>query len=336
MVKYKRLTNEEKFTIVTKYHKYSLGKLSSIINKPTTTIFEFYKRFEKRKTMVNKIHTGRRCSLNQDKLREIETYLETNPFTTIRQMKRTLMLDLHERTISRYIKKLKFKKFTALRKPKLQYTHKKERQVFCTKYKRWTKNHWDKVVFSDESSIINSNRLKPLVWRRGESLVKGKYVETTKFFDGYLKFWAFVSSNGVSKMVILTQKMTGKYYNDILKKNLFQEARRLLPNEENIIFQQDNHRCHKTPQVLDWLRKNGQKTLFWPSNSPDLSIIENIFGYWKKRVYHNGPYLTESTFRESCIREWENIPQNIIKSLYNSIPKRIQSCVERNYEVIKY
>ena len=64
--------------------------------------------------------------------------------------------------------------------------------------------------------------------------------------------------------------------------------------------------------------------LEWPANSPDLNIIENVWGYLAQAVYRGGRQFSSVTLlKNAVLREWENIPQEYIKNLYETLKKRI-------------
>ena len=63
----------------------------------------------------------------------------------------------------------------------------------------------------------------------------------------------------------------------------------MLPSSEkllgsNFIFQDDNARCHESKKVNEWFQQRNINTLQWPSQSPDLNPIENLWAVFKKKI----------------------------------------------------
>ena len=75
--------------------------------------------------------------------------------------------------------------------------------------------------------------------------------------------------------------------------------------------------------VKNWIRKN-VILLDWPPYSPDLNIMENVWGWLARKVYESGKqYETKSDLIEANNKAWSTISLDYIKSLYHSIPNRI-------------
>ncbi|GFT89055.1 uncharacterized protein TNCV_3084791 [Trichonephila clavipes] len=87
------------------------------------------------------------------------------------------------------------------------------------------------------------------------------------------------------------------------------------------IFQQDNVRHHTARVSQDCLHT--VTTLPGPSQSPDLFPIEHIWNHLGQRVGHPTS-LSELEARLQQI--WNEMSQDIIQSLYASMPDRIASC----------
>ena len=68
----------------------------------------------------------------------------------------------------------------------------------------------------------------------------------------------------------------------------------------------DNDPKHTSKFVAKWLKDNKVKILEWPSLSPDLNPIENLWAELKKHVRARRPTnLTQ--LHKLCQKEWANI-----------------------------
>jgi transposase len=80
----------------------------------------------------------------------------------------------------------------------------------------------------------------------------------------------------------------------------------------------------------------GIKSLTWPGNSPDLNIIENLWAILKRKVRARNPktlWELENTIMEA----WEkDISPDIIKNLFNSMPRRIKAVIKSKGGITKY
>ena len=94
-------------------------------------------------------------------------------------------------------------------------------------------------------------------------------------------------------------------------------------------FMQDNSTVHTANPIQKWRHKNSVNFLKWPSNSPDLNILKNLWAYVQDRLYDiktqlNGP---EDTW-EKTLEIWRSIPLTYIKDLYEDLPIRMKELKE--------
>uniref|UniRef100_A0AAR2ITL0 Transposase Tc1-like domain-containing protein n=1 Tax=Pygocentrus nattereri TaxID=42514 RepID=A0AAR2ITL0_PYGNA len=77
---------------------------------------------------------------------------------------------------------------------------------------------------------------------------------------------------------------------------------------------------------FSWLRKKHFKVLEWPSQSPDLNPIENLWRELKVRVACRQPQNI-TALEEICMEEWANITATVCANLVKTYTKRLTSVI---------
>ena len=73
----------------------------------------------------------------------------------------------------------------------------------------------------------------------------------------------------------------------------------------------------------------------WPSQSPDLNPIENVFA-WLKQKLGRKRFRTLEELKSEIIDLWESITPDMLKPYYKSMKHRCELVVEANGNSIKY
>ena len=63
----------------------------------------------------------------------------------------------------------------------------------------------------------------------------------------------------------------------------------------------DNAKYHFSGSVIEYLKTSKVKLVFLPAYSPELNLIERLWGFFKKTVLYNRYYPKFSEFRDACI-----------------------------------
>ena len=128
--------------------------------------------------------------------------------------------------------------------------------------------------------------------------------------------------------------MNGAKYRQSLEKNLLQSAKDLRL-WQRFTFQQDNDPKHTAKATLESLQNKNVKVLEWPSQSPDLNPIENL---WKdlKIAVHQQSQSNFTQLEHNCKEEWEKIPKSRCARLIQTFPRRLKAVIAAKVASTKY
>ena len=146
--------------------------------------------------------------------------------------------------------------------------------------------------------------------------------------------WAAFSKIGTLELQLVSKKMNSSDYINVLQCSLIPFMNK--NKDREWVFQQDNASIHVSKQSLGWLRSKKIKYMDWPACSPDLNPIENLWGILTRRVYgNNRQFDSVEELKLHIIREWQNLDQNLLNSLVESMPNRIFECININGALTK-
>ncbi len=92
---------------------------------------------------------------------------------------------------------------------------------------------------------------------------------------------------------------------------------------------------HTAKATKEWLKKKHIKVLEWPSQSPDLNPIENLWRELKVRVAKRQPRNLNDLER-ICKEEWDKIPPEMCANLVANYKKRLTSVIANKGFATKY
>lgn len=231
-------------------------------------------------------------------------------------------------TVRNVLRKAKFKSATKKRTLPLTKQVKKDRKEFAEFHHGWTTEDWKHVVFSDETKI---NRLgsdgKQWTWfdeRIGFQEHNEQQVRIGR--GGNIKVWGCFTWSGIGFMTMIETTMNGELYRDILDDEFMKTLEWYNMETGDTILLQDNDPKHNSKIVREWLEDNDVQVFKWPSYSPDLNPIENLWSILKFRFlnYPEPPNSIHELWERVQI-EWENITPEICARLVESMPERMSA-----------
>lgn len=217
--------------------------------------------------------------------------------------------------------------------PTLTATHKEARLFWARETVGWTSN-WDRVIFSDEKKF-NLDGPDGYQYYWSDLRKEEQVFSRRQFGGGSVMVWGSFCSSGKSSLAILEGKQnSGKYIGTLTNYLLpFAEAR----FGSDYIFQQDGASIHTSRQTRKWLGDQNIDVLSWPSLSPDLNPIENLWGILARKVYANGrQFKDKKSLIAAILQCWEEIDVEVLHNLISTMPKRCISVLELKGEKTKY
>ncbi|GFX93442.1 transposable element Tcb1 transposase [Trichonephila clavipes] len=161
------------------------------------------------------------------------------------------------------------------------------------------------------------------VWRhRGEMSNPAATVECPTTQLRGIMVWGAIAYDSTLPLVRIQGTLNTHYY---VQNVLGPVAIPYLQGLPNAIFQQDNARPH-TARISQYALR-GVQMLPCPAYSPDLSPIEHVWDVIGRRLQTLPLPRTNDQLWQMFEREWRTIPQDSIRTLIDSVPRRVSSCI---------
>lgn len=186
---------------------------------------------------------------------------------------------------------------------------------------------WDKMFITDECSFWLSKCHAGKVWTRCSLDEDSGGVHGPK-----VHCWGGISARGALTLEIFEENLDSDDYLKIIKKKMPQ-MRQLYPR--GYIWQQDGSGVHRAIIIKDFIQDKMPATIAWPPYSPDLSPIENIWGWLKAKVSKDMP-KTVLKMKKSIRKHWNSIDQDFLRPYFQSLPRRMEMVIENEGGKINY
>jgi transposase len=296
---------------------------------PLRTIYYNINKLKQTNSLKHRGGNGRPRVLSEIEKIAIGQYIRRNNEITINEIKEKLSTTYRSTVsasiIRRHLHRCGYRNILP-RKTHILTVDDKQKRV------QWAKKHKDDdfthTIFTDESSFqlyrntvrrwskCPHNEVKPIPKNRQKVHV-----------------WGALSTEGVLNCHTFKCNLDGEYYVNILKNYLLPAARRQF--HRNWRLQQDNDPKHRSNICKKFIHDYVPELLDWPSNSPDVNPIENIWSIVKRKVEKRKPKNIDELER-FLVTEFKNMDINIVNNCVMSMRDRCLSLISSKGERIKY
>lgn len=332
--------DERKMVIALRKDGKTFLDIAHIMNKSETACKQAWYKFQSSGSYHDCQKSGRPRKTTKHMDRVIHRMSEKDRFCTAStiaaEIKKSYNLNIHQKTISRRLHEFGLKGRRPRKKPMLSKKNIKQRLDFARAHQHWTVQDWSKVLFSDESKFnrICSDGISYVRRRVGEDLDPKCTSKTLKHGGGNVMVWGCFSINGVGPLRPINGIMDRFLYKDILEETMLPYAHECF-GENNFIFQQDNDPKHTAKVVKEFFEEKKITLLPWPSQSPDLNPIENLWGIVKREISNSKPSNLKDLYN-LVEKTWNNIKIDQCIRLVESMPKRCAKVIQNKGYWTKY
>jgi len=322
----------------------SVSAIAAVTDRSKATVYRNRSRFEEQGTLDRKHGSGRPRVTTASWDRAIVRAGVKDRYATCSALANAHPTENNHiashKTVIRRLGAAGFRRCIAAKKPLLRAKNIKFRLQWAKDHEHWTVDDWSHVLWSDEAGFELFTRRKGqrVTRKEGERFNAACMVPTVKKGGGKINVWGCFSAKGMGPMKKIEGIMDRHVYHNILVGTTVPELKRLV-NEDRLktiwYFQSDNDPKHTAELNRLYIESKVKEfdgrlaVITWPSQSPDLNPIENLWDYIKGKISRRKRKPCSLTELFQFIQEeWNKIDDNYIQSLIQSMPTRIAEVIK--------
>ncbi len=276
--------------------------------------------------------SGRPIKLTKSMIDKISRKLQSKKKLSQRAVAKQAGLSQFSVSRAKELSDLKF--YLGVPKPVLTAEHKRARIRFAQEH---ASEDWTRVAFLDEKIFFvgasSSHR------RTGVYAHSREEVESVPHLAHAPKVnvVAAIMTGGRTRLYIFEGIMNAAVFSDILESALIPDMIGHF-GDQDFVLAMDNDPKHRSAQVRNRVAEvagDQMSIMPWPSRSPDLNPIENVWALLQAAVDMH-PTSTKAQLKARLRIEWHKLSQKAIDNCVNSMPSRLHDVKSQRGGPTKY
>lgn len=311
--------------------KWGVRRIAEHLKCSISTVQYWICQYEKDKNLCDKPKEGRpkKTTDKEDTfILSIATKPAVHTSTDIQKILEERRVNLSTRTIQRRLCDAQWRYSNPLLKPLLTEDHRQKRLTWAQKY---SNNDWSRVIFTDETTFY----LHGYIRKTWQSKYCRKVHHTVKH-PVKLNVWGAFTFQGFGEIICFTHNLNAEFMCTIYERGLMPTASRYFSvNHKPWVLQEDNDPKHTSRLAKQWKQNHHVDRMDWPSMSPDLNPIENVWSLLKLRMAKRR-IKTLFGLKAAVVKEWMTLSKEYAEKLAQSMESRVVSTILRNGDFTLY
>jgi transposase len=324
-----RTTDEQRWAVVALHKaRMSLRRIAAQVRMSVNTVRAILARHDATGSPGSGTRSGRPTDTDSAVDAAIVRASQADPTLTPRLIQRELELTCSPRTIDRRLRAAGLHGRVARRKREHSAGELRARLSFADDYKDLD---WTRVMCADEKYFYcHGHAGQEWVRRSVGEAFSPAYTTHRVAHPEYVAVWACISAHGQGDIVFLDGPLDGDTYATLMRDYLPLAADKAFKfGSGPWYYLHDNPTVHRGHAATKALFDAGATVLDFPPYSPDLNVIENLWGYLAKKVdRHRCRNVDE--LKRWVQHEWDEVEPAYFTALFNSYPKRCEAVIAAN------
>lgn len=227
----------------------------------------------------------------------------------------------------------------AKKKPFTDVRSRAARRRWAARVRPWTVlRNWRHMVFSDEFRVtLFKCDGRTIVWRQENERYLPSCLKLTRLQNRQsVMFWGCIGYGRRGHLVEVQGNMNRHDYIRVLQQHLQPSAVDIFRRQNpNFIFQHDNAPPHTARDTVAWLDQQPFQVMMWPSQSPDMNIIESVWCTIMEKLRADPPSNMQQ-LRDRVVQHWNEIGPRYLQRLYRQMPRRVEALLAARGYPTKY